>query len=174
MTIHQRGAVNASAECLRSVVKRPLTFELRFGRADAICAATHAEEAAQARRAGGKMNAGWTVLTDAMWRGSSPCCPARRPIPASPRRTAGSFRDGALAVPHGIALARPSAALRQPEQRVQEVPPLGDFNRVFNALSEEFDLDHVFADGTIVQAHQMASGARGDRNAGDPDTPWAA
>ena len=67
MTIHQSDTANASAECLRSVVKCPLTIELRFGRADATCAATHAGKAAQARRAGGKMNAGWTVPTDAMW-----------------------------------------------------------------------------------------------------------
>lgn len=41
----------------------------------------------------------------------------------------------------------------------------GVFERVFNALSEEFDLEYVLVDGRIVQAHQKASGARGDREA---------
>ncbi len=109
MTIHQRGVANASAGCLRSVVKRPLTFELRFGRTDATCAATHAGKAAQARRAVGKMNAEWTVLTDAMWRGSRPCCPARRPNPASPRRTTGS---SSMRCPGGSARDRPGAISR--------------------------------------------------------------
>ena len=38
----------------------------------------------------------------------------------------------------------------------------GVFKYVFNKLSDEFDLDYVFIDGMIVQAHQKASGARGD------------
>ena len=73
-------------------------------------------------------------------------------------------RGGALAVPHRIAVARPSGAVRQLEQRLGAVPPLDAFRRferVFNTLSEEFDLECVFVDGTVVQAHQKASGARG-------------
>ena len=37
----------------------------------------------------------------------------------------------------------------------------GVFERIFNVLSDEFDFDCVFADGTIVSAHQKAAGARG-------------
>ena len=37
----------------------------------------------------------------------------------------------------------------------------GVFERVFNTLSEEFDLECVFVDGTVVQAHQKAAGAKG-------------
>ncbi len=36
-------------------------------------------------------------------------------------------RGGARAVPHGIAVARPSGALRKVEQRLQAVPPPGAF-----------------------------------------------
>jgi len=32
--------------------------------------------------------------------------------------------------------------------------------RIFNALSEDFDLERVFVDGTIAQAHRKAAGAR--------------
>ena len=58
-------------------------------------------------------------------------------------------------------MARPPGALWRLEQRLQAVPPLDAFERVFNTLSEEFDLECVFVDGTVVQAHQKASGARG-------------
>ena len=36
------------------------------------------------------------------------------------------------------------------------------FERLFNATSGEPDLEHALIDGTIVQAHQKASGAKGD------------
>ncbi len=43
----------------------------------------------------------------------------------------------------------------------------GVFERVFNALSEDFDLEWVFVDGTIVQAPRKAAGARkGGQNQG--------
>ena len=38
----------------------------------------------------------------------------------------------------------------------------GVFERLFNAISDEPDLEHALIDGTIVQAHQKASGAKGD------------
>ena len=34
------------------------------------------------------------------------------------------------------------------------------FKRVFNALSDDPDFEYVFVDGTIVQAHRKASGAK--------------
>ena len=43
---------------------------------------------------------------------------------------------------------------------------MGVFKRVFNALSDDPDFEYVFVDGTIVQAHQKASGARGDLETG--------
>ena len=33
----------------------------------------------------------------------------------------------------------------------------GVIERVFNALSDEFDLEYVFVDGTVVQSHQKAT-----------------
>ena len=86
-----------------------------------------------------------------------------------PRRHRGGqpavSRGGALADPDGIAAARPSGALRQLEQRVQTPSAAGLFSgffeRVFNALSDEFDFECVCDDGTVVSAHQKAAGARG-------------
>ena len=37
----------------------------------------------------------------------------------------------------------------------------GVIERVFNVLSDEFDFEYVFVDGTIVSTHQKASGAKG-------------
>ncbi len=37
----------------------------------------------------------------------------------------------------------------------------GIFEQVFNEPPDEFDLEYIFAGGTIVQAHQKAAGAKG-------------
>ena len=37
----------------------------------------------------------------------------------------------------------------------------GIFESLFNALNDEPDLEYVLIDGTIVQAHQKGSGAKG-------------
>ena len=46
-------------------------------------------------------------------------------------------------------------------QRFRRLAKRGVFKRVFNALSDDPDFEYVFVDGTIVQAHQKASGAKG-------------
>ena len=40
----------------------------------------------------------------------------------------------------------------------------GVFESLFNAINGEPDLEYAMIDGTIVQAHQKASGAKGGRN----------
>ena len=45
---------------------------------------------------------------------------------------------------------------------------------MFNALSDEFDLEYVFVDGTVVQAHQKAAGAKGGPAARGSIAPGAA
>ena len=138
---------------------------LRFVRADAICAATHAEKAAQARRAGGKMNSDRTVLTDAMWARVESMLPGKA---TDPGVTAADNRLFVEAVLWRFRTGSPWRDL--PERfgnwnsvfrRFRRWALSGVFERVFNVLSEGFDLEHVFVDGTIVQAHQKASGARG-------------
>jgi transposase len=37
----------------------------------------------------------------------------------------------------------------------------GVFDRLFNAMSDDPDLEYALIDGTIVQVHQKASGAKG-------------
>jgi len=40
----------------------------------------------------------------------------------------------------------------------------GVFENLFNAINAEPDLEYAMIDGTIVQAHQKASGAKGGLN----------
>ena len=50
----------------------------------------------------------------------------------------------------------------------------GVFNSIFKVLSENFDLEYVSIDGTVVQAHAKASGGKGGpirRRSGDPRSP---
>lgn len=37
----------------------------------------------------------------------------------------------------------------------------GVFERLFNAMSDDMDLEYALVDGTIVQVHQKATGAKG-------------
>ena len=50
----------------------------------------------------------------------------------------------------------------------------GVFKRVFNESSDEFDLEYVFVDGTIVHAHRKAAGAKGEPAGRGSDAPGAA
>ena len=50
----------------------------------------------------------------------------------------------------------------------------GVFERVFNALPGEFDLEYVFVDGTVVQAHRNAADAKGRPAARGSAVPGAA
>ena len=74
-------------------------------------------------------------------------CGGQPPLPgggafggSAPDRLGATSR---IALEIGTAFTYGSAAGRFP----------GFFERVFNTLSEEFDLECVFVDGTVVQAH---------------------
>lgn len=74
-------------------------------------------------------------------------------------------RDGVLANPDGIAMARLPAQFGNWNslfKRFRRWALSGVIERVFNVLSDEFDFEYVFVDGTIVSTHQKASGAKGD------------
>ena len=46
-------------------------------------------------------------------------------------------------------------------QRFRRWVRAGVFNRLFERMSDEPDFEYVLIDGTIVSAHQKASGAKG-------------
>ncbi len=111
------------------------------------------------------MNADRTVLTDAMWARIEPMLPGRATDPGA---TAADNRRFVEAVLWRFRTGSPWRDL--PERfgnwnnvfkRFRRWALSGVFERVFSALSEEFDLEWVFVDGTVVQAHQKAAGAKG-------------
>lgn len=66
--------------------------------------------------------------------------------------------------PYGQSVARPAGAVRQLEHGDQAVPRLagGDvFKRIFDALSDEPDLEYAMVDATIVKVHRHGQGAKG-------------
>ena len=110
------------------------------------------------------MNADGTVLTDAMRARIEHMLPSKTTDPGA---TAADNRRLLEAVLWRTRTGSPWRDL--PERfgnwnsvfkRFRRWAHSGVFERVFNALSDEFHLERVFADGTIVQAHQKAAGAK--------------
>ena len=124
------------------------------------------------------MNADRTVLTDAMWARIKPMLPGKATDPG------GTAADNRLFVEAVLWRFRTGSPWRDlPERfgawnsifkRFRRWTLSGVFERVFNTLSEEFDLECVFVDGTVVQAHQKASGARGGPKGRGSAAPGAA
>ena len=124
------------------------------------------------------MNADRTALTDAMWARVEPMLPGKA---TDPGVTAADNRQFLEAVLWRIRTGSPWRDL--PERfgkwnsvfkRFRRWAVKGVFERVFNVLSDEFDLEYVFVDGTVVQAHQKASGAKGGPKSRASDAPAAA
>ena len=111
------------------------------------------------------MNADRTVLTDAMWARIEPMLPGKA---TDPGVTAADNRMFLEAVLWRIRTGSPWRDLpghfgnwNSVFKRFRRWALAGIFETVFNELSDEFDLEYVFVDGTIVQAHQKAAGAKG-------------
>jgi len=110
------------------------------------------------------MNAAGTVLTDEMWARIENMLPGKKSDPG------GTAADNRLFVEAVLWRFRTGSSWRDlPERfgkwgsvfkRFRRWAISGVFERIFNALSEDFDLEWAFVDGTIVQAHQKAAGAK--------------
>ena len=124
------------------------------------------------------MNTDRTVLTDAMWERVESILPGKT---TDPGVTAADNRQFLEAV---LWQARTGSPWRDlPERfgnwnsvfkRFRRWAVSGVFEGVFNELSDEFDLEYVFVDGTIVQAHQTAADAKVEPAGGGSDAPGAA
>ena len=123
------------------------------------------------------MNTDRTVLTDAMWVRIEPMLPG---MATDPGVIAADNRQFLEAVLWRIRTGSPWRDL--PEhfgnwnsvfKRFRRWALSGIFERVFNELSDEFGLEYVFVDGTIVQAHQKAAGAKGGPANRVSDAPGA-
>jgi transposase len=74
-------------------------------------------------------------------------------------------------------MARPSAFVREVELGLQARPTLGEagvFKRIFEAVSEDPDMEYAMIDATIVKVHRHGQGAKGGLRARPSATPKAA
>ena len=112
------------------------------------------------------MNADRTVPADAMWVQVEPFLPGKA---TNPGATAADNRLFLKAVLRRVRTGSPRRDL--PERFGKWNSVFERFRRwalsralepVFNVLSDEFDFDCAFVNGTVVQAHQKAVGAKGE------------
>lgn len=111
------------------------------------------------------MEADRSVITDRMWELMEPECLGKR---GDPGRT-GS--DGRLFLEAVLWIARTGSPWRDlPERfgkwnttykRFREWVKRDVFYRIFNALSDEPDMEYAMIDGTIVKVHRHGQGAKG-------------
>jgi hypothetical protein len=81
-------------------------------------------------------------------------------------------------------MARPSAFVREVELGLQARPTLGEagvfkrifeaVSRIFEAVSEDPDMEYAMIDATIVKVHRHGQGAKGGLRARPSATPKAA
>jgi len=120
--------------------------------------------AARAEQAGDIMNAAGTVPADRMWARIGDMPAGRKSDPGGPAadsrllpeavlwrfRTGSPWRD----------LPERSGNWNSVSRRFRRWVLSGVPERIFNASSEGSDLERVSVDGTVVQAHRKAAGAR--------------
>jgi transposase len=105
------------------------------------------------------------VISDAMWAKVAPLLPGKasdRGVTAEDNRL---FLEAVLwrvrAGPPWRDLPREFGNWNSVFQRFRRWVRAGIFERIFECLSGEPDFEYALIDGTIVAAHQKASGAKG-------------
>ena len=105
------------------------------------------------------------VISDELWAKIAPLLPGKAGDPGATGGDNRRFMEGVL---WRVRTGSPWRDLPQDFgnwnsvfKRFRRWAKAGVFDRLFNAISDEPDLEHALIDGTIVQAHQKASGAKG-------------
>ena len=105
------------------------------------------------------------VISDELWEKIAPLLLGKAGDPGATGRDNRRFVG---AVPWRVRTGSPWRDLPQDFgnwnsvfKRLRRWAKAGVFESLFNAISGEPDLEYVLIDGTIVQAHQKASGAKG-------------
>lgn len=115
------------------------------------------------------MNEDRFVITDRMWALMGPHCLGKV---TDPGRTGG---DGRLFLEAVLWIARTGSPWRDlpPKfgrwnsvfKRFREWVKRDVFKRIFDALSDQPDMEYAMIDGTIVKVHRHGQGAKGGLNA---------
>jgi transposase len=118
------------------------------------------------------------VLTDAQWAKMEPHCLGK---PGDPGRSGGNNRLFLEAV---LWIARTGSPWRDlPEQfgkwnsvfvRYRDWTKAGVFKRLFDAASDQPDMEYAMVDATIVKVHRHGQGAKGGRKIRRLASPRAA
>lgn len=105
------------------------------------------------------------VVTDALWRR------LEEYLPGKARDAGATARDNRLFLEAVFWRVRTGSPWRDLPptfgkwnsqfRRFRRWAKAGVFERLFNAMNDEPDLEYALIDGTIVQVHQKASGAKG-------------
>jgi transposase len=106
-----------------------------------------------------------TVLTDAQWERIAPLLPGKEGDPGRSGEDNRRFLEGVFWI------VRTGAPWRDlPDEfgnwfsvwkRFRRWALKGVFERIFEALSNEPDLEYALIDGTIIKVHRHATGAKG-------------
>jgi transposase len=106
-----------------------------------------------------------TVLTDAQWKRIAPVLPGKEGDPGRSGEDNRRFLEGVFWI------VRTGAPWRDlPDEfgnwfsvwkRFRRWALKGVFERIFETLSDEPDLEYALIDGTIIKVHRHATGAKG-------------
>ena len=105
------------------------------------------------------------VISDDLWKKIAPLLPGKACDPCATGRDNRRFMEAILwRVRTGAPwrdLPREFGKWNTVFKRFRRWAKTGIFESLFDALNDEPDLEYVLIDGTIVQAHQKGSGAKG-------------
>ncbi len=114
------------------------------------------------------MDADRLAVSDELWEKIEPLIPGKAGDPGVTARNNRRFTEAVLwRVRTGSPwrdLPKGSGNRNSRFKRFRRWARTGVFESLFNAMSGEPDLEYALIDGTIVQAHQKAPGAKGGLN----------
>ena len=104
------------------------------------------------------------VISDDLWKKIAPLLPGKAGDPGATCRNNRRFMEAIVwRVRAGVPwrdLPKEFGKWNTVFKRFRRWAKAGIFESLFNALNDDPDLEYILIDGTIVQAHQKASGAR--------------
>ena len=118
------------------------------------------------------------VLTDAQWAKIEPWCLGKRADPGRSGRDNRLFMEAVLQLPNRSGRSRQGLPVRTIHstafRRFSDWRKADVFKRIFDALTDEPDMEYAMVDATIVKVHRHGQGAKGGLKARPSDARKAA